>query len=65
MPFDFRRFGSLNIAFLGHRFANDDKLKHCVLQEHRPFSKSFLRPAGGKCVLIMKETQWKNHFNFV
>jgi hypothetical protein len=57
-PSDFHRFGHLNDALRGSRFA-DDLLEHYVCEELRRFSKKFYATVlrqGGKGVLIMKET---------
>jgi hypothetical protein len=49
----------------------DEKLKHGVHEELRCFSKGFYVTGiqhsrkDGKCVLLMKETLWKNNLNFV
>jgi bacterioferritin-associated ferredoxin len=45
--------------------AVDDEIKHTVREELRRFRPvKGVTSKGGKCMLIMKETLWKNSLNF-
>ena len=45
--------------------AVDDEMKHTVREELRRFRPTRgVTSKGGKCMLIMKKTLWKNNLNF-
>ena len=70
-PSDFLLFDPLKNALSRRRFTGDGELEHSYVESSDASVESLTLPAysvsrkGGKSLLIMKETLWKNSLNFV
>jgi hypothetical protein len=71
-PSDFHLFDRLKDALQAPHFVDDDdKLKHTVYEDLQHFGKELYATSiqclmqRWKSVLIMRDTLWKNNFNFV
>jgi hypothetical protein len=71
VPSDFHLSGLLKDALRGRHFPDDDEPNTTHVKSSGASAKSFTRPAysvsrkGGKSMLIIKKTLWKNNLNFV
>jgi hypothetical protein len=70
-PSGFHLFYPLKDALRGRRFADDDAINTACVKSSDASAKNFTHTGysvsrkGGRGVLVMKETLWKNNLNFV